>query len=96
MQKCICEVFKSTRKEETYLYVNKQEGLARVPPALLEHFGTPVSAMTLLVTEDKVLARVQGKDLLAKLEQDGYYLQLPPPREAYLLDLYRTPVEGRY
>ena len=37
--KVLCEIYKSSRQEEMYLYVPKEEGLARVPEALLEKFG---------------------------------------------------------
>ncbi|MFG1490916.1 YcgL domain-containing protein, partial [Oceanospirillum sp. HFRX-1_2] len=39
--KVICEVFKSPRKDEMYLYVDKKEGFKRIPESLLEAFGKP-------------------------------------------------------
>ncbi|MDN6323104.1 MAG: YcgL domain-containing protein, partial [Halomonas sp.] len=50
--KLICEVFKSSRKDEMYLYVDKRQGLANVPEALLETFGKPVPVFTMLLTAD--------------------------------------------
>ncbi|WP_207061286.1 YcgL domain-containing protein [Motiliproteus sp. SC1-56] len=94
--KVICSVFKSPKKDEMYLYVDKREGLQRVPEALKEMFGTPKEVMTLLVTPEKKLARVEAAKLLAALQEQGYYLQMPPAKDEYLLDLYRTPTEGRY
>lgn len=94
--KVICEVFKSPRKDEMYLYVDKREGLKRVPEELLEIFGTPKSAMTLLVTEDKKLARADAAEVLRDLREKGFYLQMPPKKDEYLLDLYRAPTEGKY
>ncbi|WP_421865760.1 YcgL domain-containing protein [Motiliproteus sp.] len=94
--KVICSVYKSPKKSDMYLYVDKKEGLARVPETLLEMFGTPKEAMTLLVTPGKKLARVEAPKLLAALRDPGYYLQMPPPREEYMLDLYRAPTEAKY
>ncbi|MDR5858115.1 YcgL domain-containing protein [Halomonas eurihalina] len=94
--KLLCEVFKSSRKDEMYLFVDKTRGLAEVPEALLERFGEPVSAMTLLLTPDKRLARTSGADIMAAIEEKGYYLQLPPAKNEYLLDLYRAPTEAKY
>ncbi|OBX37098.1 protein YcgL [Halomonas elongata] len=48
--KLLCEVFKSPRKDEMYLFVDKTRGLAEVPEALLERFGEPGSTMSLLLT----------------------------------------------
>lgn len=96
MRKLLCEVFKCSRRDETYLYVDKQRGLADVPEALLERFGTPVSVLTLLLSEDKPLARADAARVIAAIDEQGFYLQMPPAREEYLLDLYRAPTEARY
>ncbi|MCG6657267.1 YcgL domain-containing protein [Halomonas campisalis] len=94
--KLLCEVFKSPRKDEMYLYVDKRTGLAEVPEALLERFGEPRSAMTLILSADKRLGRAKAADVMAAIRNKGFYLQMPPAKEEYLLDLYRTPTEARY
>ncbi|MFM9272094.1 YcgL domain-containing protein [Halomonas elongata] len=94
--KLLCEVFKSPRKDEMYLFVDKTRGLAEVPETLLERFGEPVSTMSLLLNPEKRLARTTGADIMAAIEEKGYYLQLPPAKEEYLLDLYRAPTEAKY
>lgn len=76
--KTICEIYRSPRKEGMYLYVLKSEGLSRVPEALLETFGKPQQAMVLVLTPEKKLARVSVDKVLSSLEQQGYFLQLPP------------------
>ncbi len=96
MRKLLCEVFKSPRRDEMYLYVDKLRGLADVPDALLERFGTPAPAMTLILTADKPLARADAAQVIAAIDDQGFYLQMPPSKEEYLLDLYRTPTEARY
>jgi uncharacterized protein len=72
-------VYRSTRKQEMYLYVDVADALERVPAALLQRFGRPVQAMELTLTPDRKLARVDVAKVLAALAQEGYYLQLPPP-----------------
>ncbi len=94
--KLICQVFKSSKQSEMYLYVDKREGLERVPEALLEVFGQPQPAMVLLITPNKELARVDSKKLLAEIDSKGYYLQMPPAKEPYMLDLYSAPTDARY
>ncbi|ATJ83272.1 YcgL domain-containing protein [Halomonas beimenensis] len=94
--KLLCEIYKSARKDEMYLYVDKRRGLEDVPEALLERFGQPVSAMTLILTPDKPLARAKAAEVMAAIEEKGFYLQMPPAKEEYLLDLYKTPTEARY
>ncbi|MFY0991954.1 YcgL domain-containing protein [Halomonas sp. C05BenzN] len=94
--KLLCEVFKSPRKEEMYLYVDKRRGLADVPEVLLERFGKPLPAMTLILSPDKRLGRAKAADVMAAIRDKGFYLQMPPAKEEYLLDLYRTPTEAKY
>ncbi|MEC9483532.1 MAG: YcgL domain-containing protein [Halomonas sp.] len=96
MRKLLCEIFRSPNRDEMYLYVDKARGLAEVPEALLERFGKPVSVMTLILTEDKALARADAAKVMAALDEQGFYLQMPPAKDEYLLDLYRTPTEARY
>lgn len=78
MDKRICEVFRSPRREGMYLYVDRAEGLARVPDAMLSGFGEPESVMVLAIDENKRLARAQAPDVLTDIEQRGFYLQMPP------------------
>lgn len=94
--KLLCEVFKSPRVDEMYLYVDKRKGLGEVPEALLERFGKPLPAMTLILTPEKTLGQAQAVDVMAAIRDKGFYLQMPPAKEEYLLDLYRTPTEARY
>ncbi len=76
--KRLCEVFRSPRREGMYLYVDKQQGIAELPEALLTTFGTPESVMTLLLTPDRKLARADAATVLDAIEQNGFYLQMPP------------------
>ncbi|WP_114416299.1 YcgL domain-containing protein [Marinospirillum perlucidum] len=94
--KVLTEVFRSPRRDEMYLYIDKQKGMKEVPEELLEYFGQPQAVMTLLLTPAKKLARAEAKDVCLALMSKGYYLQMPPAREEYLLDLYRAPTESRY
>ena len=76
------EIFKGHKKEEMYLYVEQKNGLKSVPDDLLATFGQTESVMVLLLTKDKKLARVTASDVLAAIEDQGYFLQMPPPPEA--------------
>ncbi len=79
-EKLLCEIFRSSRKEEMYLYVDKRKGLVDVPEALMATFGKPVPVLTMILTEEKSLARVAARDVMAAIEEQGFYLQMPPPR----------------
>jgi uncharacterized protein YcgL (UPF0745 family) len=61
-----------------YLYVDKKEGIERVPEALLSQFGTPEEAFTLLLTTQRKLARADSREVLLAITEQGFYLQMPP------------------
>ncbi|RVU29540.1 MULTISPECIES: YcgL domain-containing protein [Neptunomonas] len=87
----IISIFKSSRKDEMYLYVDKREQLERVPEPLLEMFGKPVHVMDMPLTSERKLARVEDtQKLLDDVAENGFYLQMPPPKDDYMLDLYKN------
>lgn len=75
-------VYRSTRRQEMYLYVDAAADLARVPKALLERFGRPVEALSLMLSADRPLARADAARVLECIEDDGFYLQMPPVHDA--------------
>ena len=76
--KRLCAVYRCSKKEGMYLYVDKQEDMARVPDVLQKQIGKTELAMTLLLTEDKKLARASVEEVLQAIEEKGFYLQMPP------------------
>ena len=76
--KVLCEIFKSSRREGLYLYVDKNRGTDDLPESLLASFGTAQPVMTLLLDEGRKLARADAAEVIASISEQGYYLQLPP------------------
>jgi uncharacterized protein len=76
--KIICQVYRSPRKEEMYLYVEKEKGLEDVPEPLLARFGEPEPVMVVLLSPDKKLARANVTEVIEKITEEGFYLQMPP------------------
>jgi uncharacterized protein YcgL (UPF0745 family) len=64
-----------------YLYVDRERGLVDVPAELLERFGEPQEIMNLVLTPERKLARAEVTEVLASIEQRGFYLQMPPTPE---------------
>lgn len=84
----ICSIYRSPRKDEMYLYVDKKEGLSRVPDALKEMFGTPTHVMDMPLTSERKLARADTTKVMDGIRDQGFYLQMPPPKEEYMLDIH--------
>lgn len=87
MKKTICSVYRSPKKEGLYLYAEKQKNLSELPESLLEIFGKPELAMTLLLTAEKTLARADVEKVMTAIESQGYYLQMPPVEESYMQEI---------
>ena len=71
-----------------YLYVDKQQDLEPVPEALLKRFGMPEQAMTLVSTPERQLARVDTEKVLADLDGQGFFLQMPPQADKTMQKLH--------
>ena len=71
-------VYRSSRKQEMYLYVDAETDLDRVPEELLRRFGRPIEALSLTLTAERKLARADSARVLECIESDGFYLQMPP------------------
>lgn len=83
----ICSIYRSPKQEGMYLYVDKKDGLKSVPEPLLKRFGKPELAMTLMLTPEKKLARANVESVLKMIEEQGFYLQMPPRPDELMQDL---------
>ena len=85
----LCAVYKSPKKEQTYLFIKQRDDFSLVPEALMATFGTPaLVTMVNLATKEK-LALADIAKVKQNLDEQGFYLQLPPPQEN-LLDQHKA------
>jgi len=73
-----CWIYRSTRKDEMYLYLAAEETFDEVPDLLLQRFGRPQFVMQLELTPARRLARVETSAVITALREQGYFLQMPP------------------
>lgn len=90
-EKIICSIYRSSRHEGMYLFVDKREGLTRVDEQLSKRFGKAVHAMDLLLHPERKLAHAEIGEVMIAIREKGFYLQLPPTDD----DLLATPVTYR-
>lgn len=74
----LCTVYRCSREKDTYLYVNRAEGLKRVPEELQQRTGALSEVLTFKLAPERKLARANAADVLKAIADKGYYLQLPP------------------
>ena len=80
----LCAIYKSSKKQETYLYVPGRDDFSKVPETLMKTFGSPVFLMIMPLKKDREMARIDINKLRKELKIKGFYLQLPPPTENLL------------
>ncbi|ACZ76846.1 MULTISPECIES: YcgL domain-containing protein [Dickeya] len=82
-----CVIYRSSKREQTYLYVEKKDDFSRVPAELMKSFGLPHLVMILPLDGSKKLASADIDKVKQMLKEQGFYLQLPPPPENLLDEL---------
>ena len=82
-----CAVYKSEKKAETYLYIERRDDFSRVPDALLSVFGEPKFVMLVELHEGRQLAREPIDQVRVNLTTQGFHLQMPPTPTSLLDEL---------
>lgn len=74
-----CVVYKSLRKQDTYLYVPSADDFSALPEALRNALGRLEKVMELSLTPQSKLARNNAGQILDDLRQQGFHLQMQQP-----------------
>lgn len=73
-----CFIYKSLKKDELYLYLEKKDDFSAVPEALLQSFGRLVFVMELQLSPERKLAREDAGKIMAGIQSKGFFVQMPP------------------
>ncbi|HEX22310.1 MAG TPA: YcgL domain-containing protein [Chromatiales bacterium] len=76
-----CVIYKGSRKEDHYLYVEREDDFERVPEDLLKMLSELSLVITLELRKDRELAQADVNKVMQSLTDQGYYLQVPPRPE---------------
>ena len=76
--KRIVAIFASCRREGMYLYMDRDCSWDDLPETLRQAFGPPRPAITLVLTPERRLSRVSAAEVIAAIDDKGFYLQMPP------------------
>ena len=72
------KVFKSLKKLDTYLYVDKLKNFEELPSGLRDSFGQYELVLEMELSPARKLARAEANQVLSDIALKGFYLQLPP------------------
>ena len=73
-----CTVYRSTRKEFTYLYLADTMKIEDLPESLRKLFGESELVMVLDLSVTEKMANSEPEIVIQNLQDEGFYLQLPP------------------
>jgi uncharacterized protein YcgL (UPF0745 family) len=73
-----CTVYKSLRQFDYFLYVRTGDGFARVPGPLQQLLGRLEKVIEVELHAGRRLAQAEAAEVMAQIEAQGYYLQMPP------------------
>lgn len=91
MNKITVSAFKSSKKEELYVFVDKQKGLDVLPAEFLVMFGDTQFITDFDLTPDRKLGREDAEKVYQAIQTKGYFVQMPPNEIEKLSDMPPPP-----
>ncbi len=70
-------IYKSLKKDELYLYLNKKDDFSKIPDSLLKSFGRLEFVMELDISPERKLAREDVDKVMTSLLDKGFFVQMP-------------------
>lgn len=72
-----CFVYRSSRRENTYLFLAKKDSFEEIPEALLRIFGSPEFSFEFELNDEKNLIRENSADVMKNIQERGFHLEMP-------------------
>lgn len=76
-----CAIYKSLRKQDTYLYIVRKDDFSGAPEPLLRLLGRLVHVMDLELNPERKLAQEDVLEVMKNLQERGWHLQMPRREE---------------
>ena len=71
-------VYKSSRRANTYLYIDREDDFTRIPGALLELMGPLDFVLEVDLSARDKLAQADIDEVRSLLSERGFFIQMPP------------------
>jgi uncharacterized protein YcgL (UPF0745 family) len=92
----LCYVYKSSKKEGVYLYVESKNALNELPEELKTLTGKLELALTFKLTEDRKIQKVKAVDVMTAIKEKGYFLRIDSKDEIERLENEETEMVKNY
>jgi hypothetical protein len=72
-----CAVYRSNKKDLTYLYLPETGDMSKVPESLLKLISPVERVLEFDLTAERRLAQESAVEVLKQLKEQGWFLQMP-------------------
>jgi len=80
----LCYIYRSSKKENSYLYLAKENDFSKIPDVLMTAFGKPSFAMKVLLDGKRKFAVGTSQEIENKINSDGFFLQMLKEDDFYI------------
>ena len=80
----ICFVYRSSRQAGMYIYLAEKDNFDAVPESLLKMLGDVSFTFEFDLSEERKLVRAETSEVRRIMQENGYFLQMPPPKSSLL------------
>lgn len=78
-----CFVYRSRKKQNTYLFLPEHDDFSTVPESLMQLFGEAEFSFKFDLQPGRKLMLADAEEVMRNLNENGYFLQLPPGDQRY-------------
>ncbi|MCO6551845.1 MAG: YcgL domain-containing protein [Gilliamella sp.] len=71
-----CYIYRSTKKENCYLYMEHENDFSTIPEKVMSIFGSPVFVMKVLLDGKRKFVAGTATEIEEKIKADGFFLQM--------------------
>lgn len=90
-----CYIYRSSIKEGLYVYLADENGLEKLPEAVLKQLGTPEFSMKLDLHAGRKLIQENTSDVIENLKTRGFHIQMPRDIEDQLQAIANNATHNR-
>ena len=70
-------IYRSSVKDGMYIYLETETSLDTLPTPVMKQLGLPEKALEIDLKADRKLPNADAKEVLAQIENQGFYIQMP-------------------
>ena len=79
-----CYVYRSNKKPGMFLYLVEKDDFSQVPESLMKLLGEIVFSFEFDLSKDRKLVKAEAEEVLRIMNENGYFLQMPPAKSELL------------